>query len=90
MGEFFRTSLSSTVDSSHYIFNHDTPEVYAHDELIGDNGQTHFRRIVNKRKLIEAGLSVLSFEGIYFAILSLNNFFLIPILSIFYFSWLCF
>lgn len=39
------------------IFSTLTPEMYARDELIKNNGQDHCWHFVNERKLIEAGLS---------------------------------
>lgn len=66
LGEFFGTSFSNTVDNPNFIFKLDTPELQARDNLISDNGQSYFRCFVNERKLVEAGLSGLSLECIYF------------------------
>lgn len=84
----FMTSFNCVQDSSHFIYDLDTPELLDRDELINDNGQSHFWVFVNERKLVEDGLVGLTLEGIYFQTIFLvsSKFVLIPILSLFCFS----
>lgn len=66
-GELFRTRFCNTVEIPNFLFKLDTTELHAHDRIIRDNGQTHFRYFVNERKLLKAGFSGFSLEGIYFS-----------------------
>lgn len=62
-GHFFVKKFGFVHDSSHFVCELNPKELSDRDRLLADDGRTHYRTILTEKKLIEAGLSILSFEA---------------------------
>ena len=64
-GQFFVKKFGSVEDSSHFILDLEESELLDRDRLLEDNGRSHFRAFFSEKRLVEAGLSCLPYDGNY-------------------------
>lgn len=62
-GHFFVSKFGEVNDSLHFVCDLSPEELLDRDRLIADDGRTHYKVFLNEKRLVEAGLSLLSIEG---------------------------
>lgn len=65
-GEFFMKRFGSMEDSSHFIMELKSEELSYRDKLLEDNDRSHYRAFLTEKRLVEASLSFLPYEGNHF------------------------